>query len=95
VYERTYQRVKADGTRETWVETVRRVVKGNLSLVQPERIAPGEEEELYDLIYNFRAIPGGRHLWMSGVEGRQFLFNCYVSGWGDSFSHQSTLITMI
>lgn len=86
VYERTYQRVKADGTKESWSDTVRRVVKGNLSLVPSSRIALGEEEELYDLIYNFRAIPAGRHLWMSGVEGRQFLFNCYVSGWGDKLS---------
>lgn len=86
VYERTYQRVMADGSRENWNDTVRRVVKGNLSLVPGNRILPGEEEELYDLIYNFRAIPAGRHLWMSGVEGRQFLFNCYVSGWGDRLS---------
>lgn len=86
VYERTYQRTKPDGTKETWDDTVRRVVKGNLSLVPVSRTFPGEEEELYNLIYNFRAIPGGRHLWMSGVEGRQFLFNCYVSGWGDNFS---------
>ena len=86
VYERTYQRVKSDGTRESWSDTVRRVVKGNISLVPSERIAEGEEEALYDLIYNFRAIPGGRHLWMSGVEGRQFLFNCYVSGWGNNLS---------
>lgn len=86
VYERTYQRVKADGTRETWDDTVTRVVNGNLSLVPPERIAPGEQEELYDLIHDFRVLPGGRHLWMSGVEGRQFLFNCYVSGWGDRLS---------
>lgn len=86
VYERTYRRTKADGSKETWDETVRRVVKGNLSLVPGDRVAKGEEEELYDLIYNFRAIPAGRHLWMSGVEGRQFLFNCYVSGWGPNFS---------
>lgn len=86
VYERTYQRVKADGTKETWSDTVRRVVKGNLSLVPGDRTFPGEEEELYDLFYSFRAIPGGRHLWMSGVEGRQFLFNCYVSGWGSNLS---------
>lgn len=86
VYERTYQRVKADGELETWADTVRRVVKGNISLVPGERISEGEEEELYDLIYNFRALPAGRHLWMSGVEGRQFLFNCYVSGWGDRLS---------
>jgi ribonucleoside-triphosphate reductase (thioredoxin) len=90
VYERTYQRVKSDGTRETWPDTVRRVVKGNLSLVPENRIRPGEEEELYDLIYNFRGIPAGRHLWMSGVDGRQFLFNCYVSGWGDRLSEHFT-----
>lgn len=86
VYQRTYQRVKADGTKESWDDTVRRVVKGNLSLVPGDRTYPGEEEELYDLIYNFRVLPAGRHLWMSGVPGRQFLFNCYVSGWGHSLS---------
>lgn len=86
VYQRTYQRVKPDGTKESWDDTVRRVVKGNLSLVPGDRTYPGEEEELYDLIYNFRVLPAGRHLWMSGVPGRQFLFNCYVSGWGGSLS---------
>lgn len=86
IYERTYQRIKPNGTKESWDDTVRRVVRGNLSLVPENRIAAGEEEELYDYIYNFRILPGGRHLWMSGVEGRQFLFNCYVSGWGDRFS---------
>jgi ribonucleoside-triphosphate reductase len=86
VYERTYQRIKSDGTKESWDDTVRRVVRGNLALVPEERTWPGEEAELYDLFYNFRALPAGRHLWMSGVEGRQFLFNCYVSGWGDRFS---------
>lgn len=86
VYERTYQRVKSDGTRESWEDTVRRVVKGNLALVPEHRTFPGEEEELFDLIYSFRGVPAGRQLWMSGVEGRQFLFNCYVSGWGDKLS---------
>lgn len=86
VYERTYQRVMANGEPETWADTVRRVVKGNLSLVPSNRTSRTEEADLFDLIYNFRAIPAGRHLWMSGVEGRQFLFNCYVSGWGDRLS---------
>jgi ribonucleoside-triphosphate reductase len=90
VYERTYQRVKPDGTRESWDDTVRRVVKGNLSLVPSDRVWKNEEQELYDLIYNFRAIPAGRHLWMSGVDSRQFLFNCYVSGWGDRLSDHFT-----
>jgi ribonucleoside-triphosphate reductase len=86
VYERTYSRTRADGTKEDWYATVTRVVDGNLSLVDSARIEPGEREELIDGIYNFRIIPAGRHLWMSGVEGRQFLFNCYVSGWGDCLS---------
>lgn len=90
VYERTYQRTMADGSKETWDDTVRRVVKGNLALVPSDRIDPGEERELYDLLYNFRAIPAGRHLWMAGVEGRQFLFNCYVSGWGNRLSEHFT-----
>lgn len=86
VYERTYSRTKSDGTKENWYETVTRVVDGNLSLVDSKRIEPGEREELIEAIYNFRIIPAGRHLWMSGVEGRQFLFNCYVSGWGTNLS---------
>lgn len=86
VYERTYSRTKSDGTKENWYETVTRVVDGNLSLVDSKRIEPGEREELIEAIYNFRIIPAGRHLWMSGVEGRQFLFNCYVSGWGANLS---------
>jgi adenosylcobalamin-dependent ribonucleoside-triphosphate reductase len=86
VYERTYQRVNEDGSKESWHDTVSRVVRGNLALVPEDRNWSGEEEELYDLFYNFRALPGGRHLWMSGVKGRQFLFNCYVSGWGNNFS---------
>lgn len=90
VYERTYSRTKADGTKETWNETVRRVVDGNLSLVDSRFIEDGEREKLYDAIYNFRIIPAGRHLWMSGVEGRQFLFNCYVAGWGNSLSKHFT-----
>jgi ribonucleoside-triphosphate reductase len=86
VYDRTYSRTKADGTKENWRETVERVVNGNLSLVDERFIEEDERRKLVDAIYNFRIIPAGRHLWMSGVEGRQFLFNCYVSGWGDSLS---------
>src|SRR5689334_22890996 len=90
VYERTYSRTKPDGAREAWYDTVERVVNGNLSLVDPRYTEPDEREKLFDYIYNFRIIPAGRHLWMSGVEGRQFLFNCYVSGWEDSLSGHFT-----
>ncbi len=91
VYERTYQRKKQDGSRETWAETVDRVVRGNLSLVYGDKEGwssetIGEAEDLTDLMYNFKILPAGRHLWASGVPGRQYLFNCHVSGWNEKFS---------
>lgn len=82
VYNRTYSRTKLDGTKETWPETVTRVVDGNLGL-RPDGsvLLPGERDDLIRLMTEFKILPGGRHLWMSGVPGRQFLFNCHVSGW--------------
>lgn len=86
VYERTYSRPKPDGTKETWPETVERVVDGNLALVPEKHHLKGEREALIKLITEFKIIPGGRHLWASGVKGRQYLFNCHVSGWGEKLS---------
>jgi ribonucleoside-triphosphate reductase (thioredoxin) len=86
VYERTYSRPKPDGTKETWPETVERVVDGNLALVPEKYHLKDERQALIDLITEFKLIPGGRHLWASGVKGRQFLFNCHVSGWGENLS---------
>lgn len=77
VYERTYSRTKPDGSKETWPETVARVVDGNLGLVDKKFWRRGERQELFDLLLNFKALPAGRHLWVSGVKGRQFLFNCF------------------
>lgn len=86
VYERTYSRPKPDGTKETWPQTVERVVDGNLALVPEKYHLKGERQALIDLITEFKIIPGGRHLWASGVKGRQYLFNCHVSGWGEKLS---------
>lgn len=86
VYERTYSRIKADGSQEQWKDTVERVVRGNIELVPAEFINENEAEELFELIYNFDAIPAGRHLWTSGVPGRQFNRNCHRSGWSDVLS---------
>jgi adenosylcobalamin-dependent ribonucleoside-triphosphate reductase len=86
VYERTYQRVKPNGQRETWLDTVTRVVDGNTGLVPAQRIEPGERDRLIALMYDFKILPAGRHLWASGVPGRQYLFNCHVSGWGKALS---------
>lgn len=91
VYERTYQRVKPNGERENWSETVERVISGNLSLVYgPEETwsdeVIAEFNALAALMFQFKVLPAGRHLWASGVPGRQYLFNCHVSGWGEKFS---------
>jgi ribonucleoside-triphosphate reductase (thioredoxin) len=91
VYLRTYSRPKADGTYETWPETVARVARGNLSLVYGHQSTWDKKvwKEYDDLNYymgNMAILPAGRQLWASGVPGRQFLFNCHVSGWGTKFS---------
>lgn len=81
VYERTYSRTKPDGSRETWPETVERVVDGNLALVDKRYRISGEREDLIRLMTEFKILPAGRHLWASGVKNAQHLFNCWVSGW--------------
>jgi ribonucleoside-triphosphate reductase (thioredoxin) len=40
-----------------------------------------EVEQLIELLLPFGALPAGRHLNASGVNGRQFLFNCHAAGW--------------
>jgi ribonucleoside-triphosphate reductase len=92
VYERTYSRTLADGSKETWPDTVRRVARGNLALVHgpdmeswPQE-AKDEHDELVAFMDVFAVIPAGRHLWATGVKGRQYLFNCHVAPWGDKLS---------
>lgn len=84
VYERTYARTKPDGTKETWPETVHRVVEGNLALVDARYQLDGERDDLVRLMTEFKILPAGRHLWASGVKGAQHLFNCWVSGWTET-----------
>lgn len=91
VYNRTYSRPKPDGTKETWPETVSRVAEGNLALVYgPPSGWSGEvwDEylELQRHMLDFKIIPAGRHLWATGVKGRQYLFNCWTAGWGVKLS---------
>ena len=82
VYERTYSRRNPDGSKEQWGDTVRRVVHGNCDLVDPKFIKEGERERLIELIESMALLPAGRHLYSTGVEGRQFSFNCHHTGWG-------------
>lgn len=86
VYERTYSRTKADDTKETWAETVERVVEGNVALVPSGFVEDGEAARLKALLHDRVILPAGRHLWASGVPGRQFLMNCHRAGWGETLS---------
>lgn len=91
VYDRTYSRTKPDGTKETWPETCLRVIRGNLSLVYGDMSTWSEDvlneaDDLYRFMKDFAIIPAGRQLWASGVPGRQFLFNCHHSGWGETLA---------
>ncbi|MEU9603667.1 ribonucleoside-triphosphate reductase, adenosylcobalamin-dependent [Streptomyces sp. NPDC048057] len=81
VYQRTYARPLPDGTLETWPQTVARVVRGNIELVDERHIEPGEAEALVEMLTSLEIVPAGRHLWASGVPGRQFLYNCHVAPW--------------
>lgn len=91
VYERSYSRTKPDGTKEDWFETTDRVIKGNLGLVYGTSDSWTDSVKLEyamlkQMMDNFQIIPGGRHLWASGVQGRQFLFNCHVSHWNENIT---------
>lgn len=91
VYLRTYARTKADGTIESWWETVQRVVEG-IYQVQYEHCAyeglpwswdkaQESAQVMYDLIFTFKFLPPGRGLWMMGTSyvkerGGACLNNC-------------------
>ncbi len=79
VFNRTYAQITPADTKETWAETVVRVVDGNLGLVDSRYVEPDEREALIKLLFDMGALPAGRHLSASGRKGRQFIFNCHVS----------------
>lgn len=84
IYLRTYSRwLPERKRRETWQETVERVVEYNISLYQ----GPAKKEDLikeaelmYDKVFNLEVLPAGRSLWIGGTEASQKYsesnFNC-------------------
>jgi adenosylcobalamin-dependent ribonucleoside-triphosphate reductase len=94
VYYRTYSRTKPDGSQESWPETVRRVVDGNLKLVDPRYIEEGEREALIDLIESFKVLPAGRHLKSSGVTDFA-LNNCWAAGWDPAEPEEHFTFTLL
>ena len=87
VYRRTYSRPIYDGLghyirHEEWHETIRRVIDGADAI--GATLSQTEKERLFDLIWNLKAIPGGRMLWQLGTDnverlGSASLVNCYFT----------------
>lgn len=92
-YLRSYSRLKDNGEKEQWYETVARVVNGCYSL-QKEHIlhrnlgwdeekAQQSAQEMYDRMFNFKFLPPGRGLFAMGTaivheKGlSDSLFNCF------------------
>lgn len=65
---------------ETWEELCYRVAVGNANFV-PGSLEPGELQKVYDNLLEMKLLPGGRHLSNTGIRGREYIGNCYTSGW--------------
>ena len=79
VYSRTYARIKDDGTKEQWYETVARCVNGAEEIGAD--YTQDEMERLYDYMFHLKVLPGGRFLWQLGTNtvrkhGANSLLNC-------------------
>lgn len=78
VYKRTYARTKPDGTRETWRDTVKRVVEGAYWMKKDHFDREGIEwdqeqettraERMFERILSFKFMPPGRGLWAMGTD---------------------------
>jgi ribonucleoside-diphosphate reductase alpha chain/ribonucleoside-triphosphate reductase len=83
VYLRTYSRfVEERNRRESWKETVHRVVEYSMSLdTEGYPFALQQEAEvLFDAMFNLKVFPAGRTLWTGGTEAAKKYplsnFNC-------------------
>jgi adenosylcobalamin-dependent ribonucleoside-triphosphate reductase len=75
---RTYSRLKADGTKETWTDVCERVINGMYSLqkdhAKTNRLpwndakAQASAKEAFDRLFNLKWTPPGRGLWVMGTK---------------------------
>lgn len=73
----TYLTKYCRGNVETWTDTIRRVVEGNINLAFGT--SQTEAELLFHLFWTGQALPPGRGLWTGGVEGipAEARYNCW------------------
>lgn len=105
VFFNNYSRVKPDGTKERWYETVRRVIEGYTSLLKDhclyyktpwnEYKALATAKDAYDRMFEFKWLPPGRGIWAMGTEAvngernSAMLYNCAVLSTGKISSHSA------
>lgn len=91
VFYRTYSRTKPDGTKETFLDVVTRVVEGTYEIQRRHctqlhipwdyEKAQDSAQEMFVRMWNFKFLPPGRGLWMMGTDfmyarGSAALNNC-------------------
>lgn len=77
VFLRTYSRKKEDGTKETWVDTCRRVVEGMFTIQKrhcrknyiewKNDKAQRTAKDAFDRLFHMKWLPAGRGLWAMGT----------------------------
>ena len=91
VFYRTYSRLKPDGTKESFLDCIRRVVEGCYEIQRRhcrkihipwdyEKAQPSAQE-MFQRMWDFKFLPPGRGLWMMGTKfmwerGSAALNNC-------------------
>jgi hypothetical protein len=75
---RTYSRIKADGTKETWAEVCRRVIEGMYSIQKDwcktnrlpwnEKKAQSSAKDAFERLFELKWTPPGRGLWVMGTQ---------------------------
>lgn len=73
----TYLTKYCRGNVETWTDTIRRVIEGNVSAASG--VHRDEAELLFHLFWTGQALPPGRGLWTGGIEGipADARYNCW------------------
>lgn len=104
VFYRSYSRIKEDGTKEQWADTIIRVVEGVMSIRKDwykkngiawnDKKAQTTAAQLAAFMFEMKLLPPGRGLWAMGTEyvyerGSHSLNNCGFVEVTDSLSDAS------
>lgn len=73
----TWKRPVDGRIKENWADMCRRVSMGSLNLAKGHEL-PEEALDLFSAMYEFKVVPAGRHLWVTGT-GSPFAKNCFAA----------------